>query len=135
MASKAPQYADALTKEATDLQERMAVWIVDKTGIDLDGMSPQEAFDVAVKLTVALRMIFQASPENKADTAARRAAKAAAPAKVAPAKAVETAVATGTKRRGPAKKVAAKAPAKKVAPAKRTPRRRGAAATSEAADF
>jgi hypothetical protein len=126
MASKsAPQYASNLEKAPTDLQTRMADWLIEKTGVDPDSLSPREAFNVGVKLAVALRMVFQASPENKKATADRRASKA--PAGQAVRNEVTETVASSEKpRKAPA------APAKK-APAR--PARRRGKATAAASEF
>jgi hypothetical protein len=64
-------YSTYLEKEPTDLQERFADWILDKTGYE-----PTDADDFAtgVQLATALRMEFQRSPENQAVLEERRAA-------------------------------------------------------------
>lgn len=126
-------YAD---KAPTDLQSRFAEWIPDQTGYNPNSAKTKaEAFNAGVRLATALRMIFQASPENQAaleearTAAAQRASeKASAEEKPAPAK------------KAPAKK-AAKAAAEE-APAKATPARKRAAkkapagaATEEEAPF
>jgi hypothetical protein len=86
-------YAD---KEPTDLQERFAVWIPEATGYDpATAKTKTEAFEEGVRLATALRMIFQASPENQEALAARRSAVAQAKTEQSP---------NGSGRRG--KKVA-----------------------------
>lgn len=72
------KYAD---KAPSDLQSRMATWILDVTGYEPDDL---DSFNEGVRLAVALRMAFQASPENQAVLEKRReeaAAKKAAPPK------------------------------------------------------
>lgn len=72
------KYAD---KPPSDLQDRMAKWILDVTGYEPDDL---DSFNEGVRLAVALRMAFQASPENQAVLEKRReeaAAKKTAPPK------------------------------------------------------
>lgn len=66
-------YAD---KPPTDLQERFTDWILDKTEYDpASEKTKKEAFAEGVRLGVALRMKFQASPENQAVLEERKAAR------------------------------------------------------------
>lgn len=67
-----------LTKPPTDLQERFADYIVELGYDPSAAKTKMEAFKEGVRLAVALRMIFQASPENRSATKARRAERAAA---------------------------------------------------------
>lgn len=106
------------TKAPTSLQRRFAEWIPDATGININGFkTKQEAFNEGVRLAVALRMIFQASPENREATAAERAARveaagetpvtpSAAPKKSARAAVTEEAAAPARKATKAAKKAA-----------------------------
>jgi hypothetical protein len=81
-----PAYA---TKPATDLQERFAAWIPEVTEYDPAAAKTKlAAFNDGVRLATALRMHFQASPENqevlaqrKAEAEEKKAAPKAAPAK------------------------------------------------------
>lgn len=61
------KYAD---KAPSDLQARFAKWILDVTGYEPED---QDSFDEGVRLATALRMAFQASPENQEVLEARRA--------------------------------------------------------------
>lgn len=78
-------YTVYLDKDATDLQTRLADWILDKTEYQ---PADTDTFYDAVRLATALRMEFQASPENQKVLADRRAAKEeeAAAAEEAPPK-------------------------------------------------
>lgn len=68
-----------LTKPATDLQERFADWIMEQVGYDPSGAKTKEAaFREGVRIATATRMVFQASPENKEATAAKRQERAEA---------------------------------------------------------
>jgi hypothetical protein len=72
------KYAD---KPPTDLQSRFSAWILTVTGYEPDDM---DSFNEGVRLATALRMAFQASPENQEALEARReeaAAKKSAPKK------------------------------------------------------
>lgn len=62
-------------KAASDLQVRFAAWTKDKCGLTFATKKEEAAYDLGLKLGVALRIEFQASPENQA----ARAAAAAAP--------------------------------------------------------
>jgi hypothetical protein len=93
-------YSGYRDKPATDLQERMAEWVLEKVDpiahedgdeVDLD----EPSFREGVRLGVALRMQFQASPENQAVLEANRLAReeeAAAPAKPVKKKAAKAKV-------------------------------------------
>jgi hypothetical protein len=69
-------------KEPTDLQSRMVDWVVEKVGmdekLDLDDEDIELAFAEGVRLGVAMRMKFQASPENQAVLKEQKANRAAA---------------------------------------------------------
>lgn len=90
-----------LAKPPTDLQERFAEWIRDQAGYDpTRAKTKEEAFTEGVRLSTALRMIFQASPQNQEVLEARRAEReegTAAPAK-APKKAAAAEKATPAKK-------------------------------------
>lgn len=76
-------YTPYATKPATDLQGRFAAWIPEATGYDPSGeKTKQAAFEAGVRLGTALRMQFQASPENQEVLEERK--KAAAAKKAAP---------------------------------------------------
>jgi hypothetical protein len=133
-------------KAPTDLQTRFAEWIPDQTGYNPNAAkSKVEAFNAGVKLATALRMVFQASPENQAALAESKAraeqAKAdrAKAADEKPAKAEKAAPAKAPARKG-AKAAAAEAPApaKATKAAGRRPAKKGTAAavaTEEEAPF
>lgn len=63
-------------KEPTDLQERFGEWITDKLELEFGTKKEQAAFLNGVRLATALRMHFQASPENQEVIAERKAARA-----------------------------------------------------------
>jgi len=68
-----------LTKPATDLQDRFADWIMEVVGYDPSSAKTKEAaFREGVRIATATRMVFQASPENKAATKAKRQERAEA---------------------------------------------------------
>lgn len=113
-----------LTKPPTDLQYRFAEWIRDQVGYDpTKAKTKEDAFNEGVRLGTALRMIFQASPENQQVLEDRRAEREngsePAPVKPKAAPAPAKKAATGKKRAAvveepeeeparPAKKAAAK---------------------------
>lgn len=117
-------YAAYLGKAATGLQTRFSAWIKDKTGIAFTTRKEEAAFDEGVRIGVALRMKFQASPENQAVLQAAKAERASAaeaapaPTEAKPAKAkkekapaaapVVAPVAAEPAKPKPAKKVAGK---------------------------
>lgn len=139
-----PDYTPYAHKAPTALQERFPEWLTSKTGYDPSAAkSKQEAFEAGVRLSVALRMDYQASPENReatekeraaraAEVAARQAARQQAAPAAAPAAASEEAPeapARGRGRRAAAAPPApvAETPAPPEAPKPRG-RRRGSAA-------
>lgn len=156
------KYAD---KAPTDLQDRLADWIMEKTGVTFATKKEEVAYREGVRLAVALRMKFQASPENQAAIAERasgreeeevQAAKTPAaprkgssarttpPREAAPAKAAKATKATKATKAAPAKAAAAAAPeadeevvAEPVKTTGRRPARRPAraAATTDEAPF
>lgn len=68
------EYAD---KPATDLQERFVPWLLDKTGYNpATAKTKADAFAAGVRLSVYLRIPFQASPENREATLTARQARA-----------------------------------------------------------
>ena len=111
-------YTPYATKAATDLQARLAEWIIEKTGVTFATKKEEAAYREGVRLAVALRMKFQASPENQAAIAERAEAApekelAAAKTPAAPSKA------SGSRRTPPREAAPAKAAkATKAAPAK-----------------
>lgn len=70
-------------KPPTDLQERMADWVLDQFDVvahDEDGGElelDEASFREGIRLGVAFRMIFQASPENQAVLAENKARRLA----------------------------------------------------------
>lgn len=109
-----------LTKEPTTLQGEFADWIIAKTGKTFKSKAEEAAWRDGVRISVALRMKFQASPENQAvrsravtadkvkaaqaEKATAQAAKPAKAAKAAPAPVaapvVETPAAPKAAKRG-----------------------------------
>lgn len=71
-------YAD---KEPTSLQERFADWIIDKCELSFGTKKEEAAFRNGVRVSVALRIPFQSSDENRQATAEEREARAAERAK------------------------------------------------------
>lgn len=69
---KEKDYTTYADKDATDLQSRLNDWILEKTGYEPED---EDSFFAGVRLATALRMDFQASPENQKVLAERRAAK------------------------------------------------------------
>jgi outer membrane biosynthesis protein TonB len=124
-----------LNKPATDLQERFAEWLMDGDIVGYDPNSAKnktEAFKEGVRLATAMRMVFQASPENKAANAERKAARGAeeeeapakpvkATAKGAPKKAAKRAPVVEEEPEEEEAPAPKKAAVKKKAPAKRRP--------------
>jgi len=84
-------YSPYRDKASSDLQERMAEWLLEKidpVAHDEDGEEvelDEASFREGVRLGVALRMQFQASPENQAVLEAARAAREAGVRTDAPA--------------------------------------------------
>ena len=121
-------------KEATSLQTRFADWLIDKCEVEFATKRDEATFRNAVRLSVSLRIPFQASDENKEATAREREAnqRAAEDAREAAAEArAERKAAVETPAEKPvAKKAATKKAApvveEKPAPTKATRRRRGA---------
>lgn len=78
MAKKTEEERDLtayLDKKPTDLQERFAEWLMDEDIVGYDpakAKTKEEAFREGVRLATAMRMVFQASPENQEANAARR---------------------------------------------------------------
>lgn len=128
-------YAD---KPATDLQERFAEWITDKTEYDPSAAkTKQAAFEDGVRLSVFLRIPFQKSPENQ-EARAEKAAEPKAAKKAKEAQAEETPVAAKKGKKGKLAVVPDVEPDEPevtetvAAPAKRGPRK---ASGSKAAPF
>lgn len=84
-------YTVYVDKDPTDLQTRMTDWVLDKTGYDpAKAKTKAQAFADGIKLGVALRMEFQASPENQELLAEARRRFAEEQAKPKPVKAKKT---------------------------------------------
>lgn len=112
-------YPSYLDKAPTDLQARFAIFIQEKTGLDPNSFKTKpQAFEEGVRLGVALRMAFQASPENREATERRRQERNQA-AEQDEAPAAEAPAPRG--RRG-AKAAPAPEPAAPAVPAKRAGR-------------
>lgn len=70
-------YSEYRDKPPTPLQERFDDWIIEKTGYNpATAKTKQQAFEDGVRLSVYLRIPFQASPENRAATEELRAQRA-----------------------------------------------------------
>lgn len=78
-------------KEATTVQERYADWLIEKLQLEFPNPKSEAAFREAVRLATALRMIFQASPENQEARENARSEREEAPAPAKPAKAAKAA--------------------------------------------
>lgn len=125
-------YTGYATKPPTSLQARFPDWLFEKTGITFGTVKEEKAFREGVRLATALRMEFQASPENREATAKERAERAeakSAPAEAAPApapaKPVKAAKAAKAAKPAPAPAApaeAAAAPAKPTRGGRRGPR-------------
>lgn len=95
-----------LTKAATDLQTRFAEWLKDQVGYDpTKAKTKEEAFNEGVRLGTALRMVFQASPENQEVLAERRAEREEADADSKPAKKAAPAAEKSTPKKAKPEKV------------------------------
>lgn len=134
-----------LAKAPTDLQARFAEYIKDVVGYDPStAKNKDEAFKEGVRLATALRMVFQASDENRKATALRRKARAEAAeaadedetpkVKAKKAKPVEEAPAAAPAKAKKAKsgQVTEEAPKAKSGKAKKS--KRAAAATADSED-
>lgn len=82
---EAGDFSGYLEKGPTDLQARFTDWLQgDAVGYNpASAKTKAEAFAEGVRLATALRMKFQASPENQEELEARRAAKEERQAKAA----------------------------------------------------
>jgi hypothetical protein len=115
-------YAPYATKAPTDLQRRLGDWIMEKTGVTFVTKKEEAAYREGVRLAVALRMKFQASPENQdaiAERAENKTAEDLEAAKTMPAPGKKSSSRRTPPRdpeAAPAK--ATKATARKTAPAK-----------------
>lgn len=76
-AMKDEDIANYKEKAATGLQIRFADWLIEKLEIEFPNTKAEAAFREAVRLATALRMVFQASPENKKAKAEKAAAEPA----------------------------------------------------------
>lgn len=120
-----------LNKKPTDLQERFADWLLEEDIVGYDpakAKTKEEAFREGVRLATAMRMIFQASPENRAANAERKAALKSEVEEEAPApkKAKKAAAATKAikaKKAEPVEDDEAIAPPKKAKKAAKAKRR------------
>lgn len=104
-------------KDATAVQERFADWLIEKLQIEFSSPKNEAAFRETVRLATALRMVFQASPENqeaRTETRAeRQEAKASRSAATPPEESEETAAPAPAKTtKATAKKSAKATPAK-----------------------
>lgn len=107
------------TKPATDLQKRFGPWILDKVGIEFGTKKELDAFLEGVRLSTALRIPFQASPENQAARAEKAAEEKPVKATKAAAAKASAAVEEPAEAK-PAAKAGRKA-AKKAAPTEALP--------------
>lgn len=102
-------------KEPTAFQTRYADWLIEKLEIEFPNTKSEAAFREAVRLSVALRMIMQASEENQAARVEARTAKSKAKAK--PAEDDDT----EAEAEAPKPKPAAKRPGRPAKAARPTP--------------
>ena len=73
MASRViPPLASYADKPSTVTQLRFTAWLLEQTGVDVTRMTPQQAFERGVALSLVLRPSFQQSPENQAHLEERR---------------------------------------------------------------
>ena len=73
MASRViPPLASYADKPSTVTQLRFTAWLLEQTGVDPARMTPQQAFERGVALSLVLRPSFQQSPENQAHLEERR---------------------------------------------------------------
>lgn len=108
------QIAAYKDKPATDVAIRFADWMIEKLGLEFKSTKDEALYREAVRQAVALRMIFQASPENQDVRGERREERESA----AEAKAEKKASAKAAKAEPKAEESKpAKAPAKKAAKA------------------
>lgn len=129
-------YTAYVTKAPGALYDHLLGWIKEKSGVTFASAKEEKAFDLGVKLTLALRTHHQASPENQerlAEAAAAREAAAEEAAKAPKAPKVEEAA--KAPKGAPKKAPAAAAPAEKAAPAKPGPKKVTAAAGKGKAPF
>lgn len=133
-------YSTYITKPTGALYPHLLGWIKDKTGVSFTTKKEQEAFDLGVKLTLALRTAHQSSDENQqrladAKTEREEALAAAAEAKAEEAKAPKPEKAAPAEKTGKGKKAPAATPAEvPVAPAK-GPKKAAAVAGGKKAPF
>lgn len=125
----AKDYTTYAGKAPTDLQGRFADWVIEKVGLTFATAKEEKQFRDGVRLGTALRIPFQASPENqdvraqaavtRAEAPVEKPAKAAKAVKAAKAakpaaieEPVDEAVAPATKAKAPKKaaRSGAKAP-------------------------
>jgi hypothetical protein len=113
-------YGKYLEAEPTQLMTHIEKWLKDKTGFDpKTARTKEEAFALGVYLTVHLRGVHQASPENQERLAGNRAAAEAADSEKAEKRAERAA--SGAKPRGRLPKAVTEEQAAEPA----TPKRRG----------
>jgi hypothetical protein len=113
-------YTQYLDREPSDLQERFADWIIEKTGKEFATKKEEAAWRAGVYVSVQLRMRFQASPENQAVLEARRSAAGtpkAVPSEKAKASVAPETVAPPVKAKGKKSVAAAPAPVEEPAEA------------------
>lgn len=122
-------YGKYLEANPTQLMTHIEKWLKDKTGFDpKSARTKEEAFAAGVRLTVHLRGVHQASPENQARLEANRSAAAAATDEKAAKR--EERAASGAKPRGRLPKAAAEDQTAEPA----TPKRRGRPPKAKAAE-
>lgn len=111
------------TKPATDLQKRFGPWILDKVGIEFGTKKELDAFLEGVRLSTALRIPFQASPENQAARAEKAAEEKPVKAtKAAASKLTKATTSAAVEEPTPAPaKAAGRKAAKKAAPTEALP--------------
>lgn len=124
-------YTKYLGKPPTALQEHMADWVIEKTGITFGTKKEEAAFREGIRLGILLRIPHQASPENHAARADRKPEPK--PAKATKAAPVEAPKPTGKKGRKAAPVAAAAEPEPETVsapvgkPARRPAKKAGAA--------
>lgn len=59
-------FAAAVAKPPSQLQEQLAEWIIDKCGLEFSSKPAEKGFREGVRLATVLRMAYQVSPENAA---------------------------------------------------------------------
>lgn len=120
-------------KEATAVQERYADWLIEKLQLEFSNAKAEAAFREATRLATALRMIFQASPENQGERESAKEAREEAAAAKAQAKKDKKAKAKDAEADEPEAEETAPAPKAKAA-AKKAPAKANKAAPKDDED-